>query len=82
MTVWLAGALGLVPVRREGGLGQSIPVPHVWAGVPTVLAPAPRLPLSSSVLLLQHCRSPEPVRRRYPDGQTFFLLFPDGSGQV
>ncbi|KAM6283469.1 glutamate-rich protein 6B [Spheniscus humboldti] len=31
---------------------------------------------------LKHCRSPEPVRRRYPDGQTFFLLFPDGSGQV
>ncbi|XP_014821221.1 PREDICTED: glutamate-rich protein 6B [Calidris pugnax] len=31
---------------------------------------------------LKHCRSPEPVRRHYPDGQTFFLLFPDGSGQV
>ncbi|XP_417042.4 glutamate-rich protein 6B isoform X1 [Gallus gallus] len=28
------------------------------------------------------CRSPSPVRRCYPNGQTFYLLFPDGSGQV
>nr|XP_047902885.1 glutamate-rich protein 6B isoform X2 [Anser cygnoides] len=31
---------------------------------------------------LKLCRSPGPVRRRYSDGRTFFLLFPDGSGQV
>ncbi|XP_021231381.1 glutamate-rich protein 6B isoform X2 [Numida meleagris] len=31
---------------------------------------------------LKLCRSPSPVRRCYPDGQTFYLLFPDGSGQV
>ncbi|XP_015707245.1 glutamate-rich protein 6B [Coturnix japonica] len=31
---------------------------------------------------LKLCHSPSPVRRCYPDGQTFYLLFPDGSGQV
>uniref|UniRef100_A0A8B9BMZ0 FAM194 C-terminal domain-containing protein n=1 Tax=Anser brachyrhynchus TaxID=132585 RepID=A0A8B9BMZ0_9AVES len=31
---------------------------------------------------LKLCRSPGPVRRCYSDGRTFFLLFPDGSGQV
>uniref|UniRef100_A0A493SSY4 FAM194 C-terminal domain-containing protein n=1 Tax=Anas platyrhynchos platyrhynchos TaxID=8840 RepID=A0A493SSY4_ANAPP len=31
---------------------------------------------------LKLCQSPGPVRRCYSDGQTFFLLFPDGSGQV
>ncbi|XP_035171910.1 glutamate-rich protein 6B [Oxyura jamaicensis] len=31
---------------------------------------------------LKLCHSPGPVRRCYSDGQTFFLLFPDGSGQV
>lgn len=80
--VWLAGALGMVLMQGEGGLGQSIPVPHVWASSPQRPPPAPRLRLTSSFFLLQHCHSPEPVRRCYPDGQMFFLLFPDGSGQV
>ncbi|XP_032039972.1 glutamate-rich protein 6B [Aythya fuligula] len=31
---------------------------------------------------LKLCQSPGPVRRCYSNGQTFFLLFPDGSGQV
>ncbi|XP_067418814.1 glutamate-rich protein 6B [Emydura macquarii macquarii] len=31
---------------------------------------------------LKHCHAFEPVRRYYPDGQKFFLLFPDGTGQV
>lgn len=61
----------------EKDLGQSIPIPCVQAGIPTTY-----LPLTTLGLLLQHCRSPQPVRRRYPDGQIFFLLFPDGSGQV
>ncbi|KAM7177573.1 glutamate-rich protein 6B [Macrochelys suwanniensis] len=31
---------------------------------------------------LKHCHARDPVRRYYPDGQKFFLLFPDGTGQV
>ncbi|XP_074840575.1 glutamate-rich protein 6B [Carettochelys insculpta] len=31
---------------------------------------------------LKHCFPHDPVRRYYPDGQQFFLLFPDGTGQV
>ncbi|XP_064363208.1 glutamate-rich protein 6B [Dromaius novaehollandiae] len=31
---------------------------------------------------LKHCHSLEPVTRYYPDGQTFLLLLPDGTGQV
>uniref|UniRef100_G1NQ39 Glutamate rich 6B n=1 Tax=Meleagris gallopavo TaxID=9103 RepID=G1NQ39_MELGA len=31
---------------------------------------------------LKLCHSPSPVRRCYPDGRMFYLLFPDGSGQV
>ncbi|XP_048813761.1 glutamate-rich protein 6B [Lagopus muta] len=56
---------------------QSVHVLHT----PPVLA-CTHLHLMALVLLLQLCRSPSPVRRCYPDGQTFYLLFPDGSGQV
>nr|XP_042698633.1 glutamate-rich protein 6B isoform X1 [Chrysemys picta bellii] len=31
---------------------------------------------------LKNCHARDPVRRYYPDGQKFFLLFPDGTGQV
>ncbi|XP_067146534.1 glutamate-rich protein 6B [Apteryx mantelli] len=31
---------------------------------------------------LKYCHSLEPVTRYYPDGQTFLLLLPDGTGQV
>ncbi|CAM4410457.1 unnamed protein product [Lepidochelys kempii] len=31
---------------------------------------------------LKVCHARDPVRRYYPDGQKFFLLFPDGTGQV
>ncbi|XP_062437757.1 glutamate-rich protein 6B [Rhea pennata] len=31
---------------------------------------------------LKHCHSVEPLTRYYPDGQTFLLLLPDGTGQV
>ncbi|XP_019385447.1 PREDICTED: glutamate-rich protein 6B isoform X1 [Crocodylus porosus] len=31
---------------------------------------------------LKNCHAREPVRRYYPDGQIFSLLFPDGTGQV
>ncbi|XP_030400713.1 glutamate-rich protein 6B [Gopherus evgoodei] len=30
----------------------------------------------------KNCHARDPVRRYYPDGQKFFLLFPDGTGQV
>nr|XP_025037869.1 glutamate-rich protein 6B isoform X3 [Pelodiscus sinensis] len=36
----------------------------------------------SGTELLKYCHPHEPIRRYYPDGQEFFLLFPDGTGQV
>ncbi|PKK32443.1 glutamate-rich 6B [Columba livia] len=51
---------------------------------PTSASPEDHLELDSDFIVehLKHCCSSEPTRRCYPDGQTFFLLFPDGSGQV
>ncbi|XP_068526460.1 glutamate-rich protein 6B [Anas acuta] len=51
---------------------------------PTSAPPEDLFELDSDCVVehLKLCRSPGPVRRCYSDGQTFFLLFPDGSGQV
>ncbi|XP_065510143.1 glutamate-rich protein 6B [Caloenas nicobarica] len=51
---------------------------------PASASPEDLLELDSDFVVehLKHCCSSEPVRRCYPDGQMFFLLFPDGSGQV
>ncbi|XP_031471640.1 glutamate-rich protein 6B [Phasianus colchicus] len=51
---------------------------------PTLAPPEDLLEMDEDFVAehLKLCHSPSPVRRCYPDGQTFYLLFPDGSGQV
>uniref|UniRef100_A0A8C9G4V9 FAM194 C-terminal domain-containing protein n=1 Tax=Pavo cristatus TaxID=9049 RepID=A0A8C9G4V9_PAVCR len=51
---------------------------------PTLAPPEDLLEMDTDFVAehLKLCCSPSPVRRCYPDGQTFYLLFPDGSGQV
>ncbi|XP_039238836.1 LOW QUALITY PROTEIN: uncharacterized protein LOC113987497 [Pipra filicauda] len=48
----------------------------------TDTAAATQIYTSWRLLLLQHCHSSEPRKQCYPDGQCFFLLFQDGSGQI